>query len=102
MKKALKAKWVAALRSGKFTQGTGEMRSTNSDGGYSYCCLGVLCAISPAVAKYVPGYWTENGVLGPTACAYAGFDEDVQWELAGRNDTGNSFKRIATYIEKHL
>lgn len=38
MPKELKAKWVAALRSGEYKQGIGAMRSAD-DG---YCCLGVL------------------------------------------------------------
>lgn len=38
----LKEKWVTALRSGKYEQGTGIMKSGNN-----FCCLGVLCEIDP-------------------------------------------------------
>jgi hypothetical protein len=40
MKDDVKKKWVAALRSGKYKQGTGALRR-----GDEYCCLGVLCDV---------------------------------------------------------
>ena len=39
MNHEVKTKWLEALRSGEFTQGTGCMRSPD---GTSHCCLGVL------------------------------------------------------------
>lgn len=39
--KNLVKKWVAALRSGKYKQGKGVLRSEKGN----YCCLGVLCDI---------------------------------------------------------
>lgn len=58
----LKAKWVEALRSGKYRQG----RSTLKHSG-SFCCLGVLCDVAdiavddadvayPALEKLTGGY----------------------------------------------
>ena len=41
MVKEIKDKWVAALRSGKYKQGSGQLHNTMND---TYCCLGVLCA----------------------------------------------------------
>lgn len=41
MKADLKAKWIAALRSGEYQQGHGVLRS-----GDHYCCLGVLCEVA--------------------------------------------------------
>lgn len=38
MNSQVKQQWVAALRSGKYSQDTGALRSTQG-----YCCLGVLC-----------------------------------------------------------
>jgi hypothetical protein len=38
MNSQIKQQWVAALRSGKYSQDTGVLRSTQG-----YCCLGVLC-----------------------------------------------------------
>ncbi|WP_024516788.1 hypothetical protein [Bradyrhizobium sp. Tv2a-2] len=37
----LKAKWVKALRSGKYQQARGQLKD-----GDRYCCLGVLCDIA--------------------------------------------------------
>jgi hypothetical protein len=40
MNPEVKAKWVAALRSGKYIQGHGRLSSHNQ-----HCCLGVLCEV---------------------------------------------------------
>lgn len=46
----VKAKWTAALRSGTYTQGVGQLR----DSADNFCCLGVLCEIA-----------VEEGVIPP-------------------------------------
>lgn len=46
MNKEIADKWVAALRSGKYSQTIGRLCADTSDEGQaetSYCCLGVLC-----------------------------------------------------------
>lgn len=44
----VKSKWVAALRSGEWQQGTGEL----NDGFGGFCCLGVLAEVlEPGVTK---------------------------------------------------
>lgn len=44
MKQDIKEKWVSALRSGKYKQGTGYLiQSRNDNEQCEYCCLGVLC-----------------------------------------------------------
>lgn len=42
---AVKRKWLAALRSGKYKQTTGALYDSTNDG---FCCLGVLCHIEGA------------------------------------------------------
>ena len=42
MNPEVKTKWLEALRSGKYKQGTGKLRSTDD----TFCCLGVLCDIA--------------------------------------------------------
>lgn len=42
LKPEIKQKWVEALRSGKYMQGTERMAYEAGDGQMSYCCLGVL------------------------------------------------------------
>lgn len=39
MNPEVKRRWVQALRSGRYTQGTGRLRSVADE----FCCLGVLC-----------------------------------------------------------
>lgn len=91
----LKAKWIEALRSGEYEQGTGYLEK---DG--CYCCLGVLCAIQDEQWKeeFDNGLYTEtlpdrlnNGLTAAD-----------RGELAKRNDDRESFADIADYIEQHL
>lgn len=103
MKKALKAKWVAALRSGKYKQGEEYLKLTGSAGN-TFCCLGVLCDISPAVAKREH---RDNKSLGEDAFRYAGFTSEQEDILANMNDGSSgynkhTFRGIATWIEKNL
>ena len=42
---ALKARWVEALRSGKYHQGTGRLRCQVPGQADRFCCLGVLCEL---------------------------------------------------------
>lgn len=41
----IKAKWVEALRSGEYKQGSGHLHDQKTD---CYCCLGVLCKVMGA------------------------------------------------------
>lgn len=54
MNQEIKAKWVAALRGGKYKQGEGCL----NDGNGGFCCLGVLCDVQGV--EWVP----EQGVMG--------------------------------------
>lgn len=45
LKPEIKTRWLAALRSGDYTQGTGVLRK-QSPGGVTHCCLGVLTEIA--------------------------------------------------------
>lgn len=47
MKAELKAKWVAALRSGDYRQVNGSLKEEleAGTGEFGYCCLGVLCEL---------------------------------------------------------
>jgi hypothetical protein len=122
MRQDLKKKWVAALRSGEYLQGTGQLK--NADG--EYCCLGVLCEISggewvydpfdgdldPEPYKvYVGGGFTSNDELFSDGVAeYFGLSTDAQHTLANMNDgrkngwrgDRKNFDEIADWIEKNL
>lgn len=49
-----KAKWLTALRSGKYEQGHLVLRNDRN----GYCCLGVLCDV---LKDEVGGYWELDG-----------------------------------------
>lgn len=102
MKPEIKAKWVEALRSGKYKQTQRRLQFKNG-----YCCLGVLCDISNA------GIWIGNDfkmgaravhrVNLPTALMQlVGIQPSIEDKLAAMNDTGSSFAEIADWIEGHL
>lgn len=53
---AIKAKWVAALRSGTYVQGKTRLRFNDE-----YCCLGVLCELAVGEGVAVRGEWFDSG-----------------------------------------
>lgn len=94
----LKAKWLAALRSGDYKQCS---RTLYDDIEHSYCCLGVNLKVQGY--KETPdkqtlfsdsphGDW-KDAVLVDRAAV------DV---LARMNDSGKSFAEIADWIEENL
>lgn len=103
-----KAKWVAALRSGRYAQGKGHLRR-----GSRYCCLGVLCEIHPDVTLGMPAlgvFVARSAVDGdqsttalPIALAETvGLSGMETGELVYMNDIGGNFPRIADWIEANL
>lgn len=105
----VKAKWVQALRSGKYKQGRGSLREHDA-----YCCLGVLCDIH---AKETGGHWDTRGeyldcggILPVSVRCWAGLesrDPEVGGYYSGHclsthNDNGRPFPEIADLIEAHL
>lgn len=110
----LKKRWIAALRSGRYKQGRGFLKT-----GATRCCLGVLADIKGVVWRknqpYFKGeavglYAEEQGLLSPAFC---GISKETQLTLADLNDGPRfpgtvtrdkpwSFKQIADYIEKRL
>jgi len=115
MEASLKAKWIEALRSGKYKQGRWALRTrsgkykqgrwalrTKSD---DFCCLGVLCDIS-GVSK-----WEENGqcysydgalcLLPP--CLRNQLTREAKETLMEMNDySGMSFPHIADWIKTNI
>lgn len=108
MNPELKAKWVEALRSGKYTQTDAFLRR-----GDEYCCLGVLCdisgkaqwgSISDYVNIFVPGGGLSDtsGTLLESFTDSIGLPRSVHDELYTMNDEGKTFPEIADYIEANL
>ena len=97
MDKKLKARWVKALRSGKYKQGQGFLKS-----GGEFCCLGVLRDIVHPRSKLANG-----SVLHDRHLQEFGLTSFLQAHLAAMNDGSpyerrRSFAEIATWIEKNL
>lgn len=70
MKKEIADQWVAALRSGKYQQGTGCLRYSDTLSnavpveGTSFCCLGVLCDLYVEAHKDEPGWLDDDTIKG--------------------------------------
>lgn len=97
MKKEFKDTWVAALRSGKYTQGTGSLLSCF---GAKYCCLGVLCQINPDVAREG---WEDGANLNYTEKSVYGLSHTQTEALVDMNDRQRlNFNQIADWIEENL
>jgi hypothetical protein len=112
MKKDLRDRWVAALRSGEYLQGHGRLRNTPDMATVEMCCLGVLCDVVDPHAWTFSDEWTheEEGIvhtledaLDATALARVGLDEEIQKELIHLNDDEHaSFTEIASVIERQV
>ena len=57
----LKAKWIAALRSGEYKQGREQLNASNR----AFCCLGVLCEVEK-FPKYSEDFGDRIGYEFPT------------------------------------
>lgn len=112
MNPEMKAKWVAALKSGSYKQGRERLRSKDT-----YCCLGVFCDISGKgkwegneFGQYIyrlnspdkRGYRELIHYLTSSFCNEYGIDEDKTRDLAMMNDRGSSFEDIAEKIEREF
>lgn len=109
MDEAIKAKWLEALRSGKYRQTTGRLRREEKEG-TGYCCLGVLCDLS-GLGEWQGSTYVVNGVREPAVLPrpvyeWAGLtnpDPRVEDEfLSTMNDAYMSFATIANKIEEGL
>lgn len=104
--------WLAALRSGEYTQTVGKLRRTHT--GYEgFCCLGVLCDLARKDGgedwkdeKYCPGQWyykNRGGRLPGPIASYISLTSDDRGLLIRFNDADRkTFSQIADYIEKNF
>lgn len=118
----IKAKWLEALRSGRYQQGRAILRSPDNN----FCCLGVLCdiidpekwdktqlngAIHPGLADvWGVGYcypdiqlmYNINSDVSETLNSLDDGRKSVMGIVSSMNDMGRSFAEIATWIEENL
>jgi hypothetical protein len=100
----LKAKWVKALRSGEYQQGTSALRRVDE-----FCCLGVLAdMIGANWVRRKDGLPSQIPFLGEKQIGSAThlnndiLPDDIQGDLVCQNDSGKTFPEIADYIEREL
>jgi len=94
----IKEKWINALRSGEYEQIRGALRREEG-----FCCLGVLCDIINTDCWFGNTWRRESGWLPSELMVDLELSTDADVAvLAGMNDTGKSFKQIASYIEERL
>lgn len=111
-------KWVAALRSGKYNQDSGALRTDTG-----FCCLGVLCdVVDSNLWKFNENCYDEYGEYLLNSYEFMGEYEQLPGEICDRisssslgygivvgpstnlaqaNDDGATFLEIADAIEKH-
>lgn len=108
-------KWIEALRSGRYKQGKGHLRTKDE-----YCCLGVACELYIEAGGHlsvqeddggVYHYDYEHALLPGTVREWLGLDQrDGSYfsgnhmptratSLAFHNDHGMTFEHIAAIIE---
>lgn len=100
MNPEIKAKWLAALRSGEYQQGRGCLRRGSKEFP-QFCCLGVLAVIQNGVFDGSDFFLNSN--------FSAGLTREEQVTLADMNDGASqyydsgqrSFSQIADYVEEN-
>lgn len=113
MKNDIADKWIAALRSGQYTQAKGVLKKGNS-----HCCLGVLCELY--LQEHPEARWVQDGPLNhffanSEDCNHSLLPNAVRdWagmrtkdglmpgsSLSIKNDAGYTFNGIASIIDKY-
>jgi len=121
MDSEIKQRWITALRSGEYAQGTGTLKSDQG-----FCCLGVLCDLYAKEAgtewktKYIrdgrplPYYFLDgaSAILPESVKEWAGLDIQnpvvkltktyEEFSLSKFNDLGFKFEEIAQMIEEEF
>lgn len=111
MNPEIKAKWVAALRSGEYEKGANRLRDKDNN----FCCLGVLCNLHAQAHPEIAAQQTcRTHYMGATGfppnevIVWAGIDTTMvsiyglRDRLANHNDDGRTFAEIADAIEAQL
>lgn len=118
MNPEVKALWLEALRSGRYQQGRGRLRTANPDGSSNYCCLGVLCDLydkvhgedgwGKAEAPHAVEHEGRTGTPSSAVLAWAGlhdrygsFDQDGE-SLVEVNDNSSDFAEVIEVIEEYF
>jgi len=102
MRKEVMVKWVKALRSGKFKQGTGTLKQFNSKGAAQHCCLGVLCELYNQEMKknkkkmLSETIWDNDSDFSHGYCRLGGKKEDLPKDVMKWAGIHNSMGEFTT------
>lgn len=103
--KEQKQKWIEALRSGNYKQGTHRLYHKYTD---RYCCLGVLCDVlgfkKVTNGDIQRGAFCIDDIILTHCINYSNKEiipSKLEEELIHMNDNGNSFEFIASFIESY-
>jgi len=109
--------WIDNLRSGKYQQGTGYLRTDGGPYADQFCCLGVLCDMydkskwrnggaaskeGTGVMSYIDGTLVSLEMPPPSVLEWAGVPGGLASDLAECNDSGETFAELADMIEVQL
>lgn len=99
----LQARWIAALRSGKYQQGEWRLRS-NTD---RFCCLGVACDVADSAKWKLSrdetcySFQDQSTCLPESLRNEVGLTVSLESDLITMNDRdAKSFIEIADYLER--
>ena len=102
MNSTIKTQWTKALKSGKYQQGRGRLRSCDKK---EYCVQGVLADLH---YQATGREWPDNALafLSDDVRAWAGLTDatssfHLQKCMSG-NDNGETFEELADYIDSYL
>lgn len=95
--KTTKTRWLNALRSNKYTKGTGKMRNKNR-----YDAMGVLCdATGNSKNRNMSQSYPRLDKDG-TIQEFMGLSPSTQERINSINDSTNDFREVIRYISRNL
>jgi hypothetical protein len=94
-----KKKLVSALKSGKYKQYSGGLKSFKEA---SYCCLGVACVVAGHRPSYDHGYIIDNNYPKVPNILRGDWSCTIPGQLASLNDAEVPFEVIAGCIDQWL
>lgn len=110
LEKEFAQKWIKALRSGKFKQGSGYLKDEIN----CYCCLGVACHIISPKARITKKFYIDSDSLSkntnvskqlfkkmPELLRGTDVENSFVYNVSEMNDAGMSFNEIADWIEEN-
>ena len=120
--KTFKEKWIKALKSGNYKQGSGSLKRYYENIEPRYCCLGVACSVAGVPEEYISGEWIDEDVDFdldhfpelPKVLQGSGDENELVGKLSAMNDYTtinpdtdeeehkSDFEKIADWIDENI